>query len=67
MSFTANKNINKLLKKASKQGFRIKQKTNHVMVFAKDESKGIITISVSPKSSATKIVECDLKKIGVKL
>lgn len=67
---TGSKNINKLIRKAEKQGWKQKKgsgKRGHLIYLSPDR-KTMVIISVSPKDkSSTKKVESDFRRGGLKL
>jgi hypothetical protein len=66
MGLTRNKDLNKLLKIAGNQGFICRGGYGkHVKVYNRNRTK-FVTVSHSPSSSSTKMVKCDLEKLGVK-
>jgi len=49
---SSNKEVNKLVKKAVKQGWRVeKNNTKHIMFYPPDCDKGIVTVSSTPSSA----------------
>jgi hypothetical protein len=48
---SSNKEVNKLVRKAVKQGWRVeKGNANHIMFYPPDLDKGIVTVSSTPSS-----------------
>lgn len=47
-----NKEVNALIRKAVKQGWRVeKGGTNHILFFPPDKESGFVTVSSTPRSS----------------
>jgi len=66
---SGSKDINKILRKAVKDGWHIssRKKSGHILCFAPN-GIDIVTISLSPRDkTATKKVESDFKRAGLKL
>jgi hypothetical protein len=49
---SSNKEVNKLVKKAVQQGWRVeKGNTNHIMFYPPDIEEGFVTVSSTPSST----------------
>jgi hypothetical protein len=66
---SSNKEVNKLVKKAVKQGWRVeKNNTKHIMFYPPDIDKGIVTVSSTPSSPSNfKHYISLLRKKGLKV